>query len=307
MTIHETPKTLLDSLFDSEILYETGVDGLYGRSGLFEEVIERFEALVTKMGQDDGAARIHFPPGMPRSYMEKSGYLKSFPHLAGCVHSFLGGEADHFAMLDKLGKGEDWSASFEATDVVLTPAACYPLYPTVAKRGPLASDGVLFDLKSYCFRHEPSKEPTRMQLFRMREFVRIGTPDQVQDFRETWLQRGKDLIAALKLPHHVDLANDPFFGRGGKIMANNQRDGGLKFEMLIPVNSEENPTACMSFNYHQDHFGKLWGIRFEDGSEAHSACVGFGLERLAIALFRCHGMDVKQWPAEVRALLWGNA
>jgi len=40
-------KTLLDNLFDNGILFETGVDGLYGRSGAFEEVIERFVHALT--------------------------------------------------------------------------------------------------------------------------------------------------------------------------------------------------------------------------------------------------------------------
>lgn len=307
MTAHDTPKPLLDALFEKELLFPSGVDGLYGRSGVFEDVIDRLVGAVSRIGGDDRAERIHFPPGMPRANMEKSGYLKSFPHLAGCVHSFLGGEADHMALLGKLAEGKDWTEDLAATAVVLTPAACYPLYPTVANRGALADDGALYDLTSYCFRHEPSQEPTRMQLFRMREFVRIGRPEQVTAFRETWLERATALAAALELPAHVDLANDPFFGRTGKMLANNQRDGGLKFELLIPVNSVENPTACMSFNYHQDHFGKLWGIRFADGAEAHSACVGFGLERLALALFRCHGLDPAGWPAGVRATLGGAA
>ena len=86
-------------------------------------------------------------------------------------------------------------------------------------------------------------------------------------------------------------------------MASSQRDLGLKFELLVPVNSEENPTACLSFNYHQDHFGSTWNIRTAEGEIAHTACVGFGMERVAIALFRHHGLEVDQWPAEVRDAL----
>ncbi|TIO63841.1 MAG: hypothetical protein E5Y00_22275, partial [Mesorhizobium sp.] len=55
-------KSLLDSLFENGILFESGVDGLYGRSGAFEDVIERFERLVTWLGAPDKATRIHFPP-----------------------------------------------------------------------------------------------------------------------------------------------------------------------------------------------------------------------------------------------------
>ncbi|MCE1235221.1 MAG: amino acid--[acyl-carrier-protein] ligase [Hyphomicrobiales bacterium] len=298
-------KPFLDELFETGVLIPSGVDGLYGRSGAFEEVIDRFETLVERHAREDGAVKIHFPPAMPRVNMEKSGYLKSFPQLAGSVHSFMGNDMDHCRLLSAIAEGTDWSQFQQPTDLVLTPAACYPLYPTVAAKGPVPADGLLFDLKSYCFRHEPSKEPTRMQFFRMRENVRIGTAEQVSDFRERWLERGPKLIRSLELPCALDVANDPFFGRGGKLMARNQRDQQLKFELLIPVNSVENPTACLSFNYHQDHFGTLWGMEREDGEKAHSACVGFGLERIALALFRQHGSDVEAWPKSVRKVLWG--
>jgi seryl-tRNA synthetase len=107
------------------------------------------------------------------------------------VHSFDGNERAHGALLTKLEGGEDWTADQRVTDIVLAPAACYPLYPAVAKRGPLPKPGLLFDLQAYCFRREPSKDPARMQMFRMREYVRIGTPEQVTAFRAVWLERGR--------------------------------------------------------------------------------------------------------------------
>jgi seryl-tRNA synthetase len=141
-------------------------------------------------------------------------------------------------------------------------------------------------------------------MFRQREHVRIGTPDQVGRFRELWMERGKVAMQQLCLPHELDVANDPFFGRSGRVLAVSQRQQALKFEMLIPVNSKESPTACISFNYHLDHFGQTWGLRLPDGTCAHSACVGFGLERLTLALFRHHGFHPVDWPRQVRDALW---
>jgi seryl-tRNA synthetase len=242
---------------------------------------------------------------MNKAHFEGSGYMKSFPQLAGTVHSFCGCELDHVSLLETMKEGGDWTKDQKATDMVLTPAACYPLYPTVAKRGSLPKTGGIFDLQSYCFRHEPSKEPTRMQLFRMREFVRMGRPEEVVEFRQMWMDRGPKLMSLLQLPFEIDVANDPFFGRAGRMLANNQRDQNLKFELLIPVNSTASPTACMSFNYHQDHFGATWGLTTADGEVAHTACVGFGLERTALALFKHHGLYPEHWPAGVRKALWG--
>ena len=107
------------------------------------------------------------------------------------------------------------------------------------------------------------------------------------------------------LPVDIDVANDPFFGRAGRLMKNNQRDQNLKFELLIPITSGSKPTACMRFNYHQDHFGKTWELKTADGETAHTACVGFGLERIALALFHHHGLDPKLWPQQVRDALFG--
>lgn len=299
--------SFLNRLFETGLLIETGVDGLYGRSGAFERIITGFEAYISRVANDDPAEEIRFPPGLNRAYFEKSGYMKSFPQLAGTIHSFCGCELDHINLIKCMDAGEDWTKEQQITDIVLTPAACYPLYPTIANRGSLPAVGGLYDIQSYCFRHEPSKDPARQQLFRMREFVRMGSESDVSAFRETWIERGTVMMEKLGLDVTIDVANDPFFGRAGKLLANNQRDQTLKFELLIPVTSAEKLTACMSFNYHQDAFGLKWGLTLDNGDVAHTACVGFGLERIALALLSKHGLDIETWPGEVKAILWDKA
>src|SRR5207245_1014328 len=164
------------------------------------------------------------------------------------------------------------------TESMLTPAACYPVYPMFT--GLLPGVGRLVTLLNWVYRHEPSAEPTRLQLFRVREFVRAGTNEQVVEWRDIWLQRGLDLLAALQLPVHSDVAVDPFFGRVGRMMAASQREQRLKFEIVVPVIAEDSPTAICSFNWHQDHFSSTFGIRSETGEVASTACLGFGLERV---------------------------
>ncbi|KWC79827.1 hypothetical protein WL57_27505 [Burkholderia cepacia] len=297
---------LRDELIDAGLLVSTGIQGLFGRSERFERVVEALDAFVTRIGADQQAEVLRFPPAMSRIEFERSEYMKSFPQLAGSVHAFCGDEHQHQRLLQCLDRGDDWTENQKPTYVVMTPAACYPVYPVVARAGALPADGRIVDVFSYCFRHEPSLDPTRMQLFRMREYVRIGTPEQIVSFRETWIERGTRMIEALRLPNVIDLANDPFFGRGGKIVANSQREQNLKFELLIPIEHDDRQTACLSFNYHMDHFGLLWNIRTATDEVAHTGCVGFGLERLTLALFRHHGFDIDAWPHEVRDVLWGT-
>jgi seryl-tRNA synthetase len=154
------------------------------------------------------------------------------------------------------------------------------------------------------FRHEPSDEPTRLQSFRMRGFVRLGAPGEVVAWRDGWLQRGLGLLRRLGLDAKSDVAADPFFGRSGKMMAAQQVEQRLKFEILVPVISDERPTAVCSFNWHQDHFSGKFGIRTADGATAQTACLGFGLERVALALLAAHGLAPRGWPADVRRQLW---
>ena len=147
---------------------------------------------------------------------------------------------------------------------MLTPAACYPVYPIAAARGAVPAGGLRFDVACDCFRREPSRDLDRLQSFRMREYVCIGSPEQVQAFRERWIARATGIADQLGLTYTVAQASDPFFGRVGQIMAFSQLEQSLKFELLVPLRGPGGtPTACMSFNYHQDHFGETWGLHDE--------------------------------------------
>jgi seryl-tRNA synthetase len=280
----------------------SGVDGVYGRTGAYESVVEALAALISRHRAPE-AEVFRFPPVMSRASLEKQGYLKSFPNLVGCVSCLHGSEREIKAAADKNDDGGSWTEDLQAADLVLSPAACYPVYPIAAERGVVPDEGYVFDVASDCFRHEPSTNIDRFQSFRMREYVRIGTPQQIQDFREPWIARAKGIADALGLPYTVDVANDPFFGRAGAMMAASQLQQSLKFELLIPVLSEDKPTACMSFNHHREHFGEVWGLHNKAGEVLHTGCVAFGMDRLAVALFATHGADIAGWPAAVRDTL----
>ena len=105
-----------------------------------------------------------------------------------------------------------------------------------------------------------------------------------------------EIAGQLGLPNRIERANDPFFGRGGTMLAQSQHDQSLKFELRIPVWSSAESTACMSFNDHQDHFGEVWGLRDAAGAILHTGCVAFGLDRLVLALFSTHGLEIAHWP-----------
>jgi seryl-tRNA synthetase len=279
-----------------------GADGVYARTALYEGMMARLCDFVS-LQRDPSAEVLRFPPVMSRRQLEKSGYLKSFPNLLGCVCALHGSEAAIRSAADRYESGGDWTTSLAASDLVLSPAACYPLYPLIAARGRVPAAGLLFDVAADCFRREPSRSLDRLQSFRMREFVRIGCPEQITEFRESWMARARQLAEELALPHSIDVATDPFFGRVGQIMAVSQIQQALKFELLIPYHDGAKPTACMSFNYHRDHFGQVWGLQDLRDELAHTGCVAFGMDRLVVALFANHGLDPAGWPVSARRAL----
>jgi seryl-tRNA synthetase len=307
MTSATAPTTrqsaLLSELLGTGLLVDSGVPGVYGRSEAFEDIRLGVDRLIDAVAATDGAEQLRFPPVLPRRHLETSGYLQSFPHLAGTIFAFEGSEEDAAAQARDADAHGRWDRHQHMTDVVLTPAACYPVYPAIAARGPLPPHGVCVDAGgSYVFRCEPSHDPARLQMFHQREIVRIGEPETVAAWRDVWRERCMKLLGDLGLEPLSDVATDPFFGRQGRMLAASQRQQALKFEVSLMIAGDE-PTAVASFNYHRDHFAERFGIAAQTGGEVHSACLGFGLERITLALLVAHGLDRGAWPAGVRLLL----
>lgn len=301
-TIDSERRAFRDELMAGGILAPTGVDGLYHRSGVFERIVRGIESYVSRAGVAEGATQYFFPPITPRESFERTDYVRSFPDLLGVIEVFRGGDAEHVELLAAFEDGEDWTRALVPAEVVMASAACHPLYAQLT--GTLPAGGARFEIQGYCFRHEPSIDPTRMQSFRMHEFVYVGDPATAAEHRARWLDRAVELLTGLGLEVEVEEANDPFFGRAGRMLAANQRAAVAKLEVTCRVSSTEARTAIASANYHETHFGDSFAIRTTDGETAHSACVAFGLERIALALLKTHGLEVSEWPAVVRERLW---
>lgn len=297
---HPDQQQFLHELYAAGLLIESEAPGVYGHGDVFERIQRSLATLVSDIARAQGAVSMAFPPVIPKRTLETHGYMGNFPHLAGSIFGFDGSEHDARILGERAAAHDVWSEFETQTDLMMLPAACYPVYPAVAARGPLESGGILIDIGSaWVFRREPSQDPARRQSFRMHELVRIGEPDVVAAWRSDWAELGTEMLCGLGLDARVENANDPFFGRVGRLLAANQTAEELKWELVIPIAGPE-PTACASFNHHLDHFGETWDLKLADGSTAHTACSAFGQERIVLALLRTHGLDPAQWPAEVR-------
>lgn len=276
---------------------ELGTPGLVGRSHEFEQIVAGLVAGVrARRGAGEVVTDVQFPPVETQVVCERSDYVDSFPQLIGAVRVFDGADADHADLLARRGEGVDWTDTLVGSGLTLVPAACHPLYGALA--GQSFDQPRRYGLGGYCFRHEPSHDPARMLSFRIQEEIFVGDPDGAVAHREAWLERLRELLVDLGLEVTVDTANDPFFGRAGRLMKASQRVEALKFEILADVAGRS--TAIASGNAHRDHFGVGFDLRGADGQPAHSACAGLGLERAALALLWRHGIDVDAWPKDIR-------
>jgi seryl-tRNA synthetase len=287
------------TLLAAELLVGGGVDGVYHRSFAFEHVVRGVEAYVSAAGSGESDRHLFLAPVQARTTLEKSGYVSSFPNLIGAISGIPDGSA-RAAIADPTG----WISLLEATEVSLCSAACHGLYPLLA--GDLvAPEGARYEIQCWVFRHEPSSDPARMQSFRQHEFVYVGTADGALEHRDRWLARGHEILTELGLDVAAEVANDPFFGRAAPMLAESQREKELKFELVALVASED-PRAIASANYHEDHFGEAFDIRLAEGGPAHTACIGFGLERISLALLRRHGLRIELWPNALRDRIFAN-
>lgn len=262
-------------------LVPTPAPGIYLSTGDFESIVCGLASALAALGSDD-AQQLRTPPVIAREIIEKVGYHQSFPHLLGRVYT---------------GAGTGLPAE---SDVVLLPAGCYCVYPLYA--GVRLAAATELSIEATCFRHEAEAEVGRLRSFRMREFVRLGTAEQCLSWRDDRLVAAREWLAELGLETQSAVASDPFFGNGHRMMRALQREWELKIELLAEVGPGQ-VQAIASGNYHTDQFGRLFAIGSPDGVVAHTACLAFGYERLALALLHRHGADPHRWPDRIRKVL----
>ena len=259
--------------------------------------VERYAA-----GQrtDDTVPRRWFPPIMAREDFLLTDYLRSFPDMVGSVDVFTGGDKEHKELLAALEEGRDWTLSLEPAEVVLSSSICHSLYGTLPTEIPVG--GLLNECCGFAFRHEPSIDPARMQSFRMYEFVLVGTPGGGGRAPRPVAPAGARLARRARAARAQRRRQRPVL-RAGRTDARRQ-----PADRRAQVRGGHRPHRRQADRdlLRQLPRGPLRAaVRPADAGRevAHSACFGYGLERITLALFATHGMDVADWPGDVRSTL----
>jgi seryl-tRNA synthetase len=185
-------------------------------------------------------------------------------------------------------------------DFVRPPALCYHHYPLLSNRA-VDEPGSIVTVAGRCYRNEndPEHPLERLREFTMREIVVVGSPSLVEETRTSLLDRVGRWVVELDLDGFIEVASDPFFTRATRGRQLMQQLQPLKYELRLGI-GEGRAVAAASFNNHQDHFGKAFSIRQQNGDLAHSGCVAFGWERWVVAFVAQHGLNEDSWPLSLR-------
>ena len=89
------------------------------------------------------------------------------------------------------------------------------------------------------------------------------------------------------------------------MLADSQKEQKLKFEVLVPVISLEKPDRGVLVQLSPGALRqRLRHPHRRRRAVANTACLGFGLERVRMALFKTTASIPQRWPSAVRARLW---
>jgi seryl-tRNA synthetase len=255
-----------------------------------------------------GAQEEDYPALIDPDVLARTGYLGSFPQSI-CLVSHL---TEDFDAIEAFRAANTQSDSLQVPDpgalthshAALRPAVCLPVYRALEGIS-LPAEGLVVTTEGKAFRYESGNMEGLKRLwdFSMREIVFAGSARFVEEQRARVIDAVTELMRRWDLAFRLVSASDPFFAtvRGSKALW--QRSRGLKHEMVVDVGT--GLVAAGSINVAGTLFGDAFRISTHDGEVATTACVGFGLERLVLALFSQHGFEPARWPPPIREVVFG--
>lgn len=200
--------------------------------------------------------------------IKKCGYFESMPTNLSFVTN--AGDENVSKMLNK-----EAITSLPVPEYSLSPAACLHIYPMLQKE---RINNELITTRQKVYRYEQghySKE-TRLWEFWVREFVAVGFEEYVKDFLKDFQMKALEYASSKFKEAYLRSASDSFYpSRENKVIQRMQSKNNLKQELVVNIGEME--VACSSFNYHRNHFSKVFG--FDEGGKVVTGCVGFGLNR----------------------------
>lgn len=284
--------------------------GCFARSGpalrLFRHLDDRFRTLSI----DGGAAEIELSSYASIDTLHKAGHFSASPqHLTFPTH--LTEDLEYLQSVAAVSREEGgdlagvMAGQLQGCGCCLTPAVCYNLYSLLS--GERIDTLRMYAAANRCYRYESGRLDglSRMWEFTMREWIFVGSSQEVTAARAKSLDAVWNLVEAWNLHAWVENANDPFFIGEFASRAAFQRNREMKYELRLSIEGDAS-IAATSFNLHSATFGRNFNMLLASGRPACSGCCAWGLERWVLALFSQFGFDSQNWPDELAKAVWTN-
>ena len=300
------------SLFDKDphpLLIELGElfeygSGRYGLGPLPLRLIEFFDNRLRRMAEKFSAPPFQFPSLIGADALDACKYIRSFPHSLTLASHLR----EDLESIREFAESARWDGSglqcpresLSPAECLLAPSVCFHWYAWL--RESRLPEPRSITAVGKCFRYESGNLKTLERLwdFTMREIIFVGPRQFVLDQRQKAIDETVALLDEWGLAYEIASATDPFFIEDYSSQTMFQSAFDLKYEVQALLPYKQDTLAVGSFNYHQDFFGRSFNISGESEEALHTSCVGFGLERLALAFFAQHGLETGCWPDEVR-------
>ena len=276
--------------------------GRYGFGPKLVGLMEYFDLRVREMATAFQADSRSFPSLIGADVLDRCRYLKNFPSSLNFVSHL---REDH-GVLQEFARSVRWDGEqlvcdrtgLSGVECLLSPSVCFHWYMWL-RDSKLAQPYAITALGK-CFRYESSNLAglERLWDFTMREIVFVGPADYVLASRSRLVELAGQFLSELGMAFEITNATDPFFVDSYAVQAAYQQGFDLKYELLAPLPFSGKKLAVGSINYHQDFFGRSFAIETV-GSPAHTGCIGFGYERLALAFLAQYGLELRNWPDAV--------
>jgi seryl-tRNA synthetase len=276
--------------------------GRYGFGPKLANLMDYFALRVRQMATKFHAGARSFPSLIGADVLDRCRYLKNFPASLNLISHL---REDH-NVLQEFARSVRWDgqqlvcdrAGMSEVECLLSPSVCFHWYMWL-RDSELPGPGAVTAVGK-CFRYESSNLTglERLWDFTMHEIIFVGPADYVLGQRRILVELSAQFLDELGLAYEITTATDPFFVDSYAVQAAYQQGFELKFELLAPLPYSGKKLAVGSINYHQDFFGRSFSIQTA-GETAHTGCIGFGYERLALAFVAQHGVDEQNWPDAV--------
>ena len=262
---------------------KTDLPGVFLLDSRMASTVETFDRIFCEFARSLNATFVQIPSLLTETHLQKAGYW----------------ERDNQQICSVVQR-----VSPSQERACLSPAACLPLYPVLGRTG--LKNRSVFTSRCDVFRWEGGVFPhadnplSRLWEYHVREIVFFGSERELQKVQSHYVMFLKWLGTRLNLACEISTASDTFFHPESVNLAIYQLIHATKLEFRIRF--ETSALAVSSFNFHAKHFTQAFHI--EPGSDhLNSACIGFGLERIAYAFAAAMEADASRRLEHLTALV----